>query len=1279
QEWDLLREVMPTLPVDRIRKTDEFTTGRSFLAYSLLRDDECVGEAMDAIDRSCVDGPPKKLRNALCLVCHSPFSVSLLQPLQTPPHFNVDSHRHLAVKGWSEFKEVDEIAELPQGSNTDPQSTLAFSVFLHLSNEQDATPCKLFKWHCTLCSLDVSLFPSSISLRFFALRHLEQSHPRVFNDAFYNHEWKLLQIETSLLNMRTYSQQECIGFRGRPYDITDPSDFIFPWQRSLRVPAGFFVCGHCFFVSRGAEILDHLATHGYVVSDNRVVLEEGGQEGCIDEKTIRTIRKKLRVPSSILYEEKSSCEEMDGMRGEERMMVVRKEEIPATPVNRTEIEIVSTPKSSGYRLRARSVARRYVPIDDTTNNEDTMSSEESDSGVEKYVISTAESGDSEGDEERTLNDTMEVDEDENEPSTSSGLRRVKSERERKQMMKSSNTCTESSIASELYDTGIVPSGEKEHPFKRAGNTVHKKAFRWTGEEPAQLTAEQIELIRVFKESGRCDLCPKTKGYRGVSKMTNVEQSMMAHLIVRHGDDENAMAIVTRKRFLLCSSLLSGAMEAVPPFLLENVHPNYLTCSRCLEFKCGRQSNLAVHWESCSGVKGNRGKSVNARKEKREEEGEKEKEEEREERITPKRTSTHSVRCPLCREGWRKSVHYSDDVSVAVHLVLKHTTDKQAYEMVMQLEEETSLQSSFPFLNLHDSFAFRVRHSESGIQCALCDTNSPTLASAIRHATRSHATSKEKEEANIVVGGLSCPLPSSCSSLRSILMGIPRSILAIQFIHLLFNHQPEEEEAKQWMDAVAVEDKEKLRCEANLRLDVDKCIESWRDGKAYLVCALCDRVSRNISLHAKHFGAHCGEKNDRIVRRSVKTTPLFAPRTPAEVQSTEKRGRGKAPDRAMKCEHCERVIYASSLYAASVSMDIHLLKMHPQEQMMTAPSVFPFINFSASTADSLECSLCGYSAKESRYIVPHAWTKHTDESKAAAGLQAWAEFEEEQERKREKQRSSCSRTIRSLRAGAEMMKRQREEEGDEEEEENGEVGKKRRRVEGDDGATATVMIRTPRQRSTVSRWLDTSLQSMSTYSPSHKPDDDLRDRLDRLFSTNSPSLASQSTHASSSIFKELPETSMAQMTTQGKAEDISHIKGVDGVRCSVCSFKGRNTEALRIHFNEAHQGVTSLSVPDVFPCAVCSSVFNSKKKWRCHCEEDHAPKDRPFQCFKCQFRYETHQKLRAHQIRVHESEMLVHPDDRTCFKCSKLFGSLRAYREHKKRHEEREGIDEEEEE
>lgn len=38
-----------------------------------------------------------------------------------------------------------------------------------------------------------------------------------------------------------------------------------------------------------------------------------------------------------------------------------------------------------------------------------------------------------------------------------------------------------------------------------------------------------------------------------------------------------------------------------------------------------------------------------------------------------------------REGWRKSTHYSDDVSVAIHLMMKHTADKEAYAMAMLLE------------------------------------------------------------------------------------------------------------------------------------------------------------------------------------------------------------------------------------------------------------------------------------------------------------------------------------------------------------------------------------------------------------------------------------------------------------------------------------------------------------------------------------------------------------------------------------------------------------------
>lgn len=60
----------------------------------------------------------------------------------------------------------------------------------------------------------------------------------------------------------------------------------------------------------------------------------------------------------------------------------------------------------------------------------------------------------------------------------------------------------------------------------------------------------VKLIEVFlsQEGGRCTLCPRAKGYRGVGRMTNVEQSMMAHLIVNHADNDDARVIITRKRY-----------------------------------------------------------------------------------------------------------------------------------------------------------------------------------------------------------------------------------------------------------------------------------------------------------------------------------------------------------------------------------------------------------------------------------------------------------------------------------------------------------------------------------------------------------------------------------------------------------------------------------------------------------------------------------------------------------------------------------------------------------
>ncbi|GMR41794.1 hypothetical protein PMAYCL1PPCAC_11989 [Pristionchus mayeri] len=1238
---------------------------------------------MDVIDRSYIDEPNKTMRNALCLLCHSPFPMSLSMPLSTPNHFYVESHRYLKAKGWSEFSEVEEIAKEAQGEERGVQSTLLFSSFSHINDEVDAKPRNLFKWRCTLCSLDVAVFPSSISLRFFALRHLEREHPLTFNDNFYAHEWSLLQIETSLVNMRRYSQNDHIRQQGRPIDITDPSDFLFGWQRSLRVPSPeYFTCGHCFFVSTEAEIRDHLAGHGLVAGQSaaRIIVEDGGREAMIDEKTIRMIKKGLSVPSSILYGECPSREEERESEGMEEG-----EARPSTPANTAQpiVALTETPKSK-YPLRARSRTPRYTPIEESTNNEDSMSSEvESDSGLEKNYETMS------GDEETTEETGEEEEEEEvvQELEEIKPLRftRVPSSEKKKTKTNSANTCTESSIAfDDVFDNGLgvgVERGEESMRRERKREWVHEKAFRWEGDAPPQLTAEQIELIREFKEGGRCSLCPRTKGYRGVGRMTNVERSLFAHLILNHPENGDARAVVTRKRYLLAMSIEAGGTEPMPPFLLQSVHTNYLTCSRCMDFKCLKQSNLVVHWEMCSGVRGNRGRTANMRSVKKEEEDEGMEEEKR---VTPKRVM-RSVRCPLCREGWKKSTHYSDDVSVAIHLLLKHTTDQQAYTMAMQLEEETNLQSSYPFIHLSDSFALRAEQPDSGIQCALCSVNSPTLASAIRHATRYHASAKEKEQANFTPGpstflSLSCPLPSSSCSIRSILLGRPRSIPAVYFLHVLFNHGKTEKEARKFMKEFNQEETSQLRMESNLRLDVEKTVQSWLDGSPRLWCSLCSHSSTRLAYYAKHFDDNdCGSSNDRLRTRtrsllSKETTPLVTPRTPADVP-TVKRGRGKAPEAGMNCAHCDRVVYASCAYEPSISMDIHLMKMHPKEKTTTPSSTFPFIDFSRSSADDLQCSLCEYSAKESRYILPHAWTKHTEESQLSRGMAEWAEFEMSVQRKREKQRISCARPMKRLR---EKM-REKEERGEEEQEMR---DVKRRRIEEEEEGhappIATAHIRTPRQRSAVSRWLDTSLADTSTYSPSTVADLDLRERLDKLFSCNDAAPSTpQTDHASSSIFKELPASAMSQMASQGRAEDISHIKGIEGVRCSVCSFKGRDTESLRIHFNEAHQEVSSLMVPSVFPCAACSRVFNSKKKWRLHCEEDHTPKERPFQCSKCEYRYETHQKLRAHQIRVHESEIMVHPDDRTCRECRRLFGSLRAFQNHKKRHEERERIAQEE--
>ncbi|GMS88696.1 hypothetical protein PENTCL1PPCAC_10871 [Pristionchus entomophagus] len=950
--------------------------------------------------------------------------------------------------------------------------------------------------------------------------------------------------------------------------------------------------------------------------------------------------------------------------------------IPATPaieVRPEAISLIETPKSK-YALRVRSSTARYVPLEEEETNNETMSSDESDSGLEKNYLTMT------GDDEDTMEETVDEEKERDERSQSSLSRVASNEKRTRTTTKMTNTCTESSVAfGDIYDTGIETREEREEEGgrKRERESVHDKAFRWEGAEPPQLTAEQVELIREFKEGGRCSLCPRKQGYRGVSRMERVEQSMMAHLIINHAKNEDAMAIVTRKRFLLATSLSSSeGVVMVPPFLLQSLHPHHLTCSRCMEFKCAKQSNLVIHWATCIGVRGNRWRTVNRRGGKEEGEG----------KITPKRVM-NSVRCPLCREGWRKSTHYSDDVSVAIHLMMKHTTEEEAYKMACQLEEETDLQSSFPFIHLTDSFSLRVEHPDSGIQCARCDVNSPSLATAIRHATRYHAKASEREEAGFTPGALPCPLASttSCSmKLRSILVGRPRSIIALNFIHVLFNHRRRDSAAARFMREITPEEKEKLRTETNMRLDVDQCLKWWREGTPRLVCSLCSTASVQVCLHARHFEEQrCGEEGDRIRgdragERNASTIPTkkplpSTPRTPDVVKTPEKRGRGRAPEAAMDCAHCERVIYASSQYAPSVSMDIHLMKMHPKEKTITSLSTFPFIDFSLSSADSLQCSLCDYTTSQSRYVIPHAWTKHPEESREAQGMAAWAEFEMSVQRKRLKQRVSCSRSAKRMRkemreSGGEMEDEEREEEGE---------GVKRRKVDEEEGegpavATATAYIRTPRQRSTVSRWLDTALAGTSTYSPATttRVDEDLRDRLDRLFGVTNPASAppSKPAHASSSIFSELTGSAMSRMAPKGRAEDVSHIKGVEGVRCSVCTFKGRDTESLRIHFNEAHQEVSALSVPDVFPCAACSLVFNSKKKWRCHCEEDHTSKDRPFQCFRCEYRYETHPKLRAHQIRVHESEILVHPDDRTCIKCNKLFGSLRAYQNHKKRHE-----------
>ncbi|CAJ0600585.1 unnamed protein product [Cylicocyclus nassatus] len=912
---------------------------------------------------------------SICAVCFIPVPTRSLFR-----HFSTGEHRKMNVHdGLSEFREVPEIAESPTTTAVNfPYLSLRYSKVFKIKELGDADSMTFLKWRCCLASEiaghvdDVLEFPTVQILKVHALKHFQTFHVDFFDNSFLAYEWALLKRELpSSECARYYSPLKRSPDEG-PFDITDPNHFHAPNNMRLlpKYLVDIQVCGFCFWCGYSSQFLDHIVCHGYIDTGH-------GLSSCTRKEFFTLSGSRLsRKMGHLDHVESLIPNKILGSVGEEALSSI------ITPKHRTSQEdsnvIYTTPRSS---IEASACQQKML------NPSSTASRSMVPAGKSPLKVSfpneeyfTANSSVYDNDESDTssiassMNDFSISENAQIESGVQSSLPDAQSS-----MVPTSTTDTHSEQI--FQDVSSYKTDDDEDDVRETANHVgtssiaeeHKvnilEKFTWEGPPPPPLDVDQTEQLMMLSRN-ECPFCKTAHGSRGlrVPAFANdeiKEECMIAHMVRFHHEDGRAKWVFEAKRYRMSTSKRANPLK----FLLEPSQEGYLVCSSCEKASFPKLANLRPHWVRCVEVGGKYRKDLRLG---------------RSVLMSPaalvlrKRRSVNSpVRCPVkgCLSAWRPSHIYPNSVGQIAHMLARHLTDKDAYDIALELGEKEQLDKVFPYLSVSKSFAKTLSHPKTMcLQCSKCEHGVRRPNELVQHAQRYHPTEEHYS------GAPKCPF--ECG--RKIKRRPDLSDKVLRLIHM-FRYHLGTDKAVEWIRDWSRSNSDVMDSEPIYRFDVLASLEkSLFLASPKIKCSFCENwycLEMYLKEHRKP-RSPCYRRT--LAENEDANTSAQANKSSQEISLLSISKRRKL----RQCEFCSRAVTQSTNYSERVSKFLHALHVHLQ----SAPAVqwldsrdyysyvceFPYLDIVTTLETSrkrgktsLHCAICSYETDATRRIINHA--------------------------------------------------------------------------------------------------------------------------------------------------------------------------------------------------------------------------------------------------------------------------------------------------------------------
>ncbi|CAI2322015.1 unnamed protein product [Caenorhabditis sp. 36 PRJEB53466] len=263
-----------------------------------------------------------------CLVCNSlvptsgiynHFRLKMHLELNAKAENTIFSHK-IEAKKEKENDVKEEIVEEKMGPKNFqfPEQVFEYStVFKTLRKDE-------FKWRCLLCRKRHAhnTFATSIIMRMYALRHLDEHHRFLFTDEFLEFEWSSLRNEMrAQFDIRHFTPLQYTLKGEETFNKNDPNDYVLPQQPYFlpkECAPNTVICGFCYRSLRHDEFLQHIVIHGFGRGGRKVPELKAAS---IDS-TVSSLMGQEEFVAEELDDEPLNILSIDGKRLKQKMEVV---------------------------------------------------------------------------------------------------------------------------------------------------------------------------------------------------------------------------------------------------------------------------------------------------------------------------------------------------------------------------------------------------------------------------------------------------------------------------------------------------------------------------------------------------------------------------------------------------------------------------------------------------------------------------------------------------------------------------------------------------------------------------------------------------------------------------------------------------------------------------------------------------------------------------------------------------------------------------------------------